>query len=349
MPTPPEIVFELTEEAASKNFLILKKYSFDLEKAINKQKSSLLRFRSKFRPSHTFRRIFQHHPLWARMEHLLINGSEWPLAEISKSNRIADFTKALQFGNQKGAYQKLVPLKKLISDDIRHGYGLVIAWGEISCLPNACLAPMIITKQFTLKAGREIVDKKHLTHDQSLKWLSRLLVNKRVIQESLQQCMYGRCLMRLLCWIVATRRKFPNAPIALQKINIKSAYQQCHLNAITAMQTITQLPRKDLGIIMLCLTFGGAPCPLEWNILSESIRDLANKILFNKNWNPLTNYTPSQHLVQAMALLDASIPFEEGAKLIVEIPVDPQGTKSVYIDDLIQATVVMDGTDNAIQ
>jgi hypothetical protein len=82
--------------------------------------------------------------------------------------------------------------------------------------------------------------------------------------------------MRLLCWIVAARRKFPNAPIVLQKIDIKSAYKQCHLIAITAMQTITKLPNDKLGIIMLHLTFGGAPCPFEWNILSESIRDLEN-------------------------------------------------------------------------
>ncbi len=72
------------------------------------------------------------------------------------------------------------------------------------------------------------------------------------------------------------KKKIPKAPITLQKIDIKSAYQGCHLNAITAMQTITQLPNDELGIIMLCLTFGGTPCPFEWNILSESICDLAN-------------------------------------------------------------------------
>jgi hypothetical protein len=58
----------------------------------------------------------------------------------------------------------------------------------------------------------------------------------------------------------------------------------------------------------------------------ESIHNLANEILFNKDWNPLINYAPSQHLVPAMTLLDASIPFAEGAELIVEIPVDPQST-----------------------
>jgi hypothetical protein len=251
-------------------------------------------------------------------------------------------------GNHKGASQKLDLLKKLISEDIRYGCGLVIPRGKISRLPNACVAPMNITKQFTLDAGGEIVDKERLTHDQSFKWQSRLSVNRRVIRDSLQHCMYGRCLMQLLCWIVAARRKFPKAPIALQKINIKSAYWQCHLNAITAMQTITQLPNNKLGIIMLHLTFGGAPCPFKWNILLESIRDLANKILFDENWDPLTNYAPSQHLVPAMEFLNASIPFAEGVDLIVDIPVDPRGTGDAYIDNLIQATVIIDGTDNAI-
>ncbi len=62
----------------------------------------------------------------------------------------------------------------------------------------------------------------------------------------------------------------------------------------------------------------------------------------------MTDYAPSQHLVPAMELLDASIPFGEGADLIVDISVDPRGTGDVYIDDLNQATVVIDGTDNVI-
>jgi hypothetical protein len=127
---------------------------------------------------------------------------------------------------------------------------------------------------------------------------------------------------------VVARRKFPKAPIALQKIDIKSAYRRCHLNAITAMQTITQLPDNELGIIMLHLTFEGTPCPFEWNILSESIRDLANKILFDENWDLLTDYAPSQHLVSAMELLDTSIPFAENADLIVDIPVDPNAPET---------------------
>ncbi len=87
------------------------------------------------------------------MKHLLIEGYKWPLTEISKSNRIADLTDALQFGNHKGASQKPDLLKKLISEDIHYGYRLVIPWGKISHLPNACVAPINITMQFTLDTG----------------------------------------------------------------------------------------------------------------------------------------------------------------------------------------------------
>jgi hypothetical protein len=45
-PTPPEFIFKVTEEAALKTFLVLKKYNFDLEKAINEQKSSPLGYGS---------------------------------------------------------------------------------------------------------------------------------------------------------------------------------------------------------------------------------------------------------------------------------------------------------------
>jgi hypothetical protein len=71
-------------------------------------------------------RIFQHHPLWVRMKNLFVEGSKWPLSTLSKSDRITDLTEALVFGNHKSASTKPVLLKKLISDDIRFGYGLVI-------------------------------------------------------------------------------------------------------------------------------------------------------------------------------------------------------------------------------
>ncbi len=49
-----------------------------------------------------------------------------------------------------------------------------------------------------------------------------------------------------------------------------------------------------------------------------------------------------------MELLNASIPFAEGTDLIVDILVDRRGTGDVYINNLIQATVVINGMDDAI-
>jgi hypothetical protein len=121
VPTPPEFIFNMTEEAAEKNFLILKKYNFNLDKAILAQKSSPLGYGSEFRSQQTLGRIFQHHPLWSRMKNLLVKGSKWPLSTLSKSDRITDLTEALAFGNNKGASTKPVQIKKLISDDIRFG------------------------------------------------------------------------------------------------------------------------------------------------------------------------------------------------------------------------------------
>jgi hypothetical protein len=60
------------------------------------------------------------------MKNLLVKGSKWPLSTLSKSDRITDLTEALAFGSHKGASTKSVLLKKLISNDIRFGYGLVI-------------------------------------------------------------------------------------------------------------------------------------------------------------------------------------------------------------------------------
>ncbi len=90
-----------------------------------------------------------------------------------------------------------------------------------------------------------------------------------------------------------------------------------------AIQTITQLPEEELAIIMLRLTFRGAPCPFEWNIISKSIRNLANTILYNNSWDPDSDYAPCQHLVPPIDLIDEAVPFAEGAEHIVNIPVDP--------------------------
>ncbi len=121
--------------------------------------------------------MFLHHLLWTRMETILVNRSQWPLAEIRKDNRVADLHEVLAFRNHKGASTKLELLQELISGDAKHGFGLVLPRNKINRIPHACITPMNITHQFTLNASGDIINKERLTHFKSFRWKLGSLVN----------------------------------------------------------------------------------------------------------------------------------------------------------------------------
>jgi hypothetical protein len=109
----------------------------------------------------------------------------------------------------------------------------------------------------------------------------------------------------------------------------------------------SQLPDNDLAIITLRLTFGGAPCPFEWGIMSETICNLANKLLKCNDWDPHTLHAPVQANIPQRDCLDNNVPFAIGRELIVDVPIDPCGFADVYIDDTTGLTVDLPGTLNA--
>jgi hypothetical protein len=129
-------------------------------------------------------------------------------------------------------------------------------------IPKLLFAPMNIQHQNTIDETEKIINKERLTHDQSSKW-SRLetSVNSRIAKELLMPCMYSTCLRRLINWTIAARRKYPGRRIIANKIDYKSAFQRCHLSAVTAIQCCAQLPTQELILLYLQLTFGGCPCP----------------------------------------------------------------------------------------
>ena len=116
-------------------------------------------------------------------------------------------TEALEFVNYKGASEKPEPLRKLISKDIKHGYGLVLPLSKVSRILNLLLAPMNIMNQNTINEFGRIVGKDHLTHNQSYKWGSGTSVNSRIEKDSLLPCKFGACVKRLVSWAVAAREQ----------------------------------------------------------------------------------------------------------------------------------------------
>ena len=167
-----------------------------------------------------------------------------------------------------------------------HGYGLVLPLEKLKQKPGALLAPMNIMKQNSIVECGRIVEKDRLTHDKSYKWGSESSINSRVDKELLLPCKFGACLKRLLNWAVTARKKYPNRRSLATKIDYKSAYRRCHLNAKAEVQTCTQLPEENFAIMALHLTFGGSPCPYEWGVISESICDLSMALLHSNDRDP---------------------------------------------------------------
>jgi len=187
-----------------------------------------------------------------------------------------------------------------------------------------------------------------MTHDQSWAWQSGTSIYSRVDKKQLMPCYFGQAMKRIINWAVAARMKHPNIRILATKLDIKAAFRRCHLNALTAIQTCTQLPELRLALMMLRLTFGGALCPSEFGAISETICDLINAILQQDDWDPLTLFAETaQANVPPKETFEDNPPFGIGRDLIVDIPVDARGIVDLYIDNFIGLTVDLDNTDNA--
>ncbi len=106
------------------------------------------------------------------------------------------------------------------------------------------------------------------------------------------------------------------------------------------------LVKIGLLLMMLRLSFGGKPCPLEWAAISESICNLATAILHSNYWDPGKMYAPNQHLVPPKIILNDDIPFGQGKELVVDIPINPRGTYDINIGNIICLTLNILGTDH---
>ncbi len=208
--------------------------------------------------------------------------SQWPTEPISKEEPISNIEEALQFRNHKGAQSQPELLLKLVTGDVIHGYAIPLPLNKIIQIPRVCMAPLNVQAQWTVNKFGEIVAKDCLTHNQSFKWeTSGTSVNSRCDPSTMQKCMFGKCLLHLINWTVAARRKNPNCKIFAKKDDFKSTYPCCHLHWLTASKTVTQIKELLLAFMNLRLTFGGKLCPNFWCMMSEIMCDLTTAILHN--------------------------------------------------------------------
>jgi len=101
-----------------------------------------------------------------------------------------------------------------------------------------------------------------------------------------------------------------------------------------------------LLIVALRMTFGGAPCPNLWGVISETIADIGNTILHSSLWDHNSLFDPLSSQIELPSPLPDEIQFALAKELAVSLPENPAGYIDVYIDDNIGVT--LDLGDNAI-
>eukprot|EP00957_Ditylum_brightwellii_P093207 7097400-Ditylum_brightwellii.AAC.1 len=85
---------------------------------------------------------------------------------------------------------------------------------------------------------------------------------------------------------------------------------------------------------------------IKLGVVSESICDVVNAILFNNDWDPKTLYAPYPELVPQNEPMDIKTPFGIGKEFIVDVPVSAGGIADIYIDDTVGPTIELPYLDN---
>ena len=344
----PKFKFVISKEAAEYNFNILQENKFNLEKLLNfGNPPSVTSYGSEFKPTSQLEELLKNHHRWPQMKQLLENGSDWDLEAIPESVREKDATAAIDRGNHKSAKANAKFLEEALSKEIIKGWELILPCEKVSEIPELVISPMGVATHIGVQSDGSFAPKPRVTHDLSFPGKhSDESINSRVMEESLQPCMFGHALLRIVHRIVHLRELFPEKTIWIRKEDAKSAYRRVHLNANTAFKTAVQLTIEDIAYILIALRlpFGGSPCPSEFCLISDIITDVINDLMADPSWDPKAIRSDYIHKIPPPSRLPSDIPFAPA--LPTSVP-NLEGTRcsaDVFIDDII--TVGVDVNDN---
>jgi hypothetical protein len=277
---------------------------------------------------------------------MLSQGSTFPLKDQDVETNLKDFDGALSYGNHKSAKRDHKTLLGHLNKELSKGWIIPLLPSDARKIPNALISPLGVVTQSTINEHGEIIPSSRVTHDLSFPGkFSQSSVNSRTDFEQLEPCRYGHMLLRTIHQIVALRLKHPSDPIVMQKIDFKSAYRRQHLNAKTAVQCMSTIEIEGVVLVLLNLrlSFGGSACPSEWCVISETLTDLANKILNHKDWDPTTIFPSLINKVPKTVILGDDIQYAKARPLLVNVPTEEVGMSDVYIDDICTVGVLGDG------
>ena len=155
-------------------------------------------------------------------------------------------------------------------------------------------------------------------------------------------------------YIIACRQRHPKTIIWLAIQDYKSAYCRTHLHPEVSVKSMTPFPSPtlDMVIMVLRMTFGGKPNASEWGCISETVTDLANKLLVCDSWDPSTLYSLLQNKIPPRKTLDSNIPFAPAySTMMSPIPslIGPVTFQSFCFDNLRVTRTLMETKSNKRQ
>jgi hypothetical protein len=83
-----------------------------------------------------------------------------------------------------------------VTDNIVQGFAPLLPFDKIASILEVLSAPFTIQSQNTINKHSQIIPKDGLTHDQSWKWQSKMLVNSIEDTKKLMQCYFWKSIKK---------------------------------------------------------------------------------------------------------------------------------------------------------
>jgi hypothetical protein len=217
------------------------------------------------------------HPGFEELAEVLVSGMTCRYStEITEAARENEVLAMLERGNHKSAQDNPEIVEQLLSEDVVHGFSMVIPVELVPTIPHAMVQPVGLAKQWMLdKEGKRKI-KHRITQDLSYAKTSKsskddpISINSRIDMDQHPEMVHGWALPRVIHFIVALWLDWPLRTIFISKYDCSDAcYRRMAHSALAAAQTITTCLAH--AFLYFRLTFGGSPNPPTWCDFSEMV------------------------------------------------------------------------------
>jgi LysM repeat protein len=346
VPGKSKFSFEYTLEAALKNSLLMKKYNYDLERAIMEQPNTIISYGSEVRPIQQLEVLLHHHPNFTRFSHNMTHGISYPIKELDEDMRIRLLKQQLEKGNHKSTNNKedKIHVTKAMETDVTRGFGLILTRTCVERIKQAEIYPLGLQHQMTINERGEHIPKKRVCHDLSNNRDQGYSINQRVIEERVPSVLFGYTFLRFLHMIHHIRFFNPNERILINKVDIEKAYRRLHTSAKMTAKCIAMWfvqnhtedhtpDEEEIAVALGRLPFGSMPAPAEFSNSSDITFDLVNDLLNCPLWDPTKLPSPLKNEIPPPKRLSKEVPFGPAFAADVQLPISFKGGTDGYIDD----------------